>query len=140
MKFELIPKENILVIIPFLQALDATIPKDILEKRLLDMTTQAYTCLGVYVNDELVGCSGIWIQTRYYSGRSVEPDHVYIDPKFRGKGIAKKMMEWIIEYGKENGCQSSELNCYVHNTKGLEFWDSLEYDRKGIHYLKSISS
>ena len=54
------------------------ISESLLKERFLDMATQNYECVVMYDGDEIIGLSGLWFMTRHYSGKSVEPDHVYI--------------------------------------------------------------
>src|SRR5919202_2478979 len=116
---QLIPKEEIHCIIPFLQLLHPALEQETLQTRLDEMLTRDYHCVGVYDAENLIGISGLWILTKYYVGRHIEPDNVIILPDYQNKGIGNLMMNWIYEYGKTQGCVASELNCYVSNEKGL---------------------
>jgi GNAT superfamily N-acetyltransferase len=124
--YQLIPKENIYTIIPLLQILNDNISKEVLQERLREMVERGYECVGVYEADQLIGICGLWILTKYYVGRHLEPDNVMILPEYRGKGIGEKIMQWVYEYGKSKGCIASELNCYVTNSAGQKFWANEE--------------
>jgi len=136
--FSLIPKEDIYTIIPLLQLLNPAIDKATLKSRLDEMILQNYECLGVFDGDRLIGISGLWIITKYYIGRHIEPDNVVIHPDYRNKGIGEQMMQWIYDYGKQRGCVASELNCYVSNEKGHKFWFKENYRILGFHFQKSL--
>lgn len=72
--FSIIPKEKIEVIIPLVQQLTNQKHSDeILLERFTEMTNQNYECVGVYSDDVLIGCCGLWFMTRHYAGRSCEP-------------------------------------------------------------------
>ncbi|MGS2741740.1 GNAT family N-acetyltransferase [Sinomicrobium sp. M5D2P17] len=135
-QLELIPGQDIFTIIPLLRQLNTEIPVKTLEERLEDMVNQGYQCLGVYDKGKLIGVSGLWILTKYYVGKHIEPDNVVIHPDYRGSGIGKMMMDWITEYGKSIGCEASELNCYVSNDKGVKFWINSGYRIIGYHFQK----
>lgn len=135
---KIIPKENILDIIPLIKQLNKKTPTDILKSRILDMTEQNYECVGMYVNDNLVGICGIWYMTRHYIGKSMEVDHVVIDKTVRGKGYGKIFFNWIYNYAKNKGCEASELNAYVQNSKGHKFYLNEGYTIKGFHYIKVL--
>ncbi len=99
--FKIIEKENINSVIPLVQKLNNNKDSDvILEQRFSEMITQNYECAGVYDDEILIGISGLWFCTRHYSGKSVEPDHVYIDDAYRGQGLGKQFLEWIYKYVK----------------------------------------
>ena len=68
-----------------------------------------------------VGVFGMWFMTRHYAGRSCEPDHIFIDEPYRNKGIGKKLFEFIYAYAAKKGCETSELNSYVHNFGVINF-------------------
>lgn len=135
---QLIPKDKILSIIPFLQQLNPKISKSTLEQRLQDMIQSGYECVGVYEHKKIVGISGLWFLTKYYVGKHVEPDNVYILPEYQGKGLGKLIINWIFEYAKSNGCMASELNCYTDNKKGQKFWNQMGYELVAYHYQKKL--
>lgn len=124
------------VIIPFLNNLDPSISVGILNERLIEMFSNGYQCIGIYEGSKLIGISGLWVLTKYYIGKHVEPDNVFILPEYQGKGIGKQLMEWIFNYAKSIDCKGSELNCYTKNESGQKFWKSQGYQMVGYHYQK----
>ncbi|WP_339712909.1 GNAT family N-acetyltransferase [uncultured Kriegella sp.] len=125
-------------IIPLLQGLNPQISKTILKKRLAQMVLQGYQCVGVYDAQKLIGISGLWVLTKYYVGKHIEPDNVYIIPEYQGRGVGKLMMNWIFEYAKSINCEASELNCYVDNEAGRRFWEQHGYTAIGYHFQKKF--
>lgn len=138
MEIELIKKENILSIIPLLKILNTNISEDTLKERLAEMVSQGYECVGVYENKMLIGICGLWILTKYYVGKYIEPDNMVFLPKYRSMGLGKKLMAWVYDYGKSQGCIASELNCYFPNEPGQKFWEREGYKAIAYHYQKSI--
>ncbi len=136
--YRLIPRENIFSIIPLLQVLNDKIPAAVLEERLTEMADSGYECVGAFHEKELIGICGIWILTKYYIGKHIEPDNVIILPDYRGKNIGEEMMEWVYEYAKSKGCVASELNCYTANHGGQKFWSNEGYQILGFHYQKIL--
>ncbi|MBC9797661.1 GNAT family N-acetyltransferase [Sinomicrobium weinanense] len=137
-KLELIPGDKIFTIIPLLRQLDGEISTEILEQRLKGMVEEGYKCLGVYDENKLIGVSGLWILTKYYVGKHIEPDNVVIHSDYRGRGIGKLMMNWIFDYARSMGCDASELNCYVSNPEGVKFWVNSGYKIIGYHFQKKL--
>nr|WP_299067935.1 GNAT family N-acetyltransferase [uncultured Allomuricauda sp.] len=135
-QIKFIEEQNRSEIVPFLKKLDASIPAEVLKERLQSMFQNAYKCIGVYHGPKLIGISGLWVLTKYYIGKHIEPDNVYIISEYQGKGIGKQLMEWIFDYGKSIGCNGSELNCYVKNESGQRFWENQGYVMVGYHYQK----
>jgi len=97
-----------------------------------------YQCVGLFLDGALVGISGLWILTKYYVGKHFEPDNVIISESHRGKGLGKVLVNWMFDYAKSIGCEASELNCYVNNTKGHKFWESLGYQKIAYHFQKKF--
>lgn len=137
-KIRFIKKDNIFIIIPLLQKLNASISKSTLEKRLQEMVHQNYTCVGVFYDGKLIGISGIWLLTKYYVGKHIEPDNVYILEDYQGNGIGEMLFDFIFTYAKKIGCVSSELNCYLENKLGHQFWEKLGYQKMAYHFSKKI--
>lgn len=136
---ELILRENINDILPFVQMLNNDkIPVEILKKRLQDMLRDGYQCLGAYDKEALIGICGIWVLNKLYVGKHVEPDNVYVVPEFRSSGVGKLMMDWVFNYAVEIGCDASEVNCYIKNKKGIQFWNNQGYKAIGYHMQKVL--
>ncbi len=133
-----IEKQRMHSIVPLLSRLNPLVPLGVLEDRLREMVQQDYQCIGVYDKTELIGISGIWIMTKYYVGKHIEPDNVYILPEYQGRGIGKRLMDWIFEYAKSVGCVASELNCYIDNDAGQRFWTDQGYKLVAYHYQKKL--
>lgn len=137
-KFDIIPKKNILTILPLLQQLNNKTPVNLLEERVLEMATQNYECAGMYLNDELIGVCGIWYMTRHYIGKSSELDQVIIDSKFQSKGYGKQFMEWVANHLKSKGIEACELNAYIENTKSHVFYEREGFKKYGFHMLRVL--
>ena len=138
--FKLLSELNKPDIIPLLKLLDNKIPDDILDSRLTEMFAQGYKCVGVFEEEKIIGISGLWILTKYYVGKHIEPDNVIIHPDYRGAGVGEELMKWIYEYAISQNCIASELNCYVSNNAGQKFWINQGYQVIGFHYQKKLTS
>ena len=134
--YKFIAPENILSIMPLLTQVNKKTPVEVLEKRLKEMVSQNYKCLGIYDGEKLIGICGLWFMTRHYCGRSMEPDHVMIDPAYQNKGIGKQLFEWLFKYADDNGIEATELNTYVNNHGSHKFYFNLGYIIKGYHFVR----
>ncbi|RKR12956.1 acetyltransferase (GNAT) family protein [Maribacter vaceletii] len=130
----LIPQEELHTILPLVYELNnGKTSNKILEERLIEMKKMNFQCIGVYDVNKLIGICGFWILNKFYIGKHIEPDNVYIAKEYRSRGVGKLMLDWIYEYAKENNCNSSEINCYVKNTRGVQFWEEQGYTPEGYH-------
>jgi len=135
---ELIDAQKINSIIPLLQVLNTTITEETLEQRLGDMINEGYQCIGAFDNKKLIGICGLWVLTKYYVGKHIEPDNMIILPEYQNKDIGSKMMQWIYNYAKDNDCVSSELNCYIDNKPAHKFWEKENYKVIALHFQKDL--
>lgn len=134
---ESIQPSNILQTIPLIRKINHKTPLELLESRMKEMASLPhYECIGMYFEGELIGISGLWYSTRHYIGKTVEPDHVVIDEKYRNQGLGKKFFQWIHEYTQSKGCEAIELNTYVENRKSHKFYYNEGYEIFGFHMLK----
>lgn len=137
--FNKILKTEISQILPLIQQLMGNqFSDEVLTERFSEMFEQNYECFGIYFEEKLVGVFGMWFMTRHYAGRSCEPDHIYIDERYRSLGIGKKLFRFIYKYAEEKGCETSELNSYVSNYRSHKFYLNEGYDIKGYHFLKKL--
>ena len=136
---KLIPSKDILTALPLVMLLNKNEKQEVIAERLVEMTSQNYECVGIYDNDKLIGISGLWFQTRHYSGRSIEPDHVIIDEAYRNQGLGKMLFNWIDQYGKEKGYEAVELNTYVRNAPSHKFYYNEGFEILGFHFVKLLS-
>lgn len=137
--FNKILKEDLEQVLPFVQELgEYQVDPGVLRERFLEMYEQNYECFGIYLQQELIGVFGLWFMTRHYAGKSCEPDHIFIKPQHQNKGIGQHLFEFIFKYSAEKGCETSELNSYVHNFKSHKFYMNHGYVIKGYHFLKKL--
>jgi GNAT superfamily N-acetyltransferase len=137
-EIKLIQSDNLISIIPLIQQLNPSLSETTLKTRLEEMVAQGYQCAGLYLDDRLIGICGFWMMTKFYVGKHIEPDNVFILPKYRRLGFGKQLLEWVQEYGKSQGCIASELNCYVSNETGNTFWEQEGFEKIGYHYQKPL--
>ncbi|MCG8182602.1 GNAT family N-acetyltransferase [Tenacibaculum piscium] len=135
--FRIIPTKEILTILPLLKKANTKTPHDILKERVLEMANYpTYECIGLFDADLLIGITGLWYSTRHYIGKSVEPDHVFIDETYRGKNLGKQFFNWIYDYTRQKGCEVMELNTYTGNRKSHKFYYNEGFEIYGFHFIK----
>ena len=134
-----IDKKDIKHVVPLVYKLNGgNVAFELLEQRFAEMVNQNYECAVIVDEKTIVGVSGLWFCTRHYSGKSVEPDHVYIEEAYRGKGLGKQFFQWIYNYISEKGYEAIELNTYVSNYDSHKFYYNEGFKILGYHFLKKL--
>jgi len=137
-KFRFLLKEEFESIIPYVSKLNPKLSRETIWLRLDEMKDQGVRCIGVFDSKKLIGMCSVWVQTRFYCGKMIEPDNVYIENEYRSLGLGKLLIEFLEDTGKKENCEVSELNCYLDNEKGLKFWRNQGYKELGFHMQKKI--
>ncbi len=138
-QFKILDKADINLVIPLVHELNhSNVSFDLLKQRFSEMIEQNYECAVMHSDDKIIGVCGLWFCTRHYSGRSVEPDHVYILEAYRNKGLGKQFFDWIYKYIIGKGYEAIELNTYVGNYKSHKFYFNEGFNILGFHFLKKL--
>ncbi|MDT0607492.1 GNAT family N-acetyltransferase [Croceitalea rosinachiae] len=138
---QLIPYDKMESIVPLAFELNrGKITHEVLENRLKKMLKMGgYECVGVYDNDELIGICGVWILYKLYAGKHIEPDNVFVKKEYRSRGVGELMLDYVFEYAKKIGCEAAEVNFYVANKKGQQFWERQGFESLAIHGFKKFN-
>lgn len=138
-QFRLLDKARLQQIVPLLYQLnEGRITTELLSQRVSEMATQSYDCIGIMDGDDLIGICGLWFQTRHYAGKSVEIDHVFVDPAYRDQGIGTRLMEFVYDLAAQRSCRWVELNTYVENFPSHRFYYRHGFVGRGLHFIKDL--
>lgn len=96
---------------------------------------QYFVC---YLNDQFVGGFILIAKDNFFWPEKVENDSVYIHKllvcnKFNGKGYGKRILNWIKNYGKENGKKYLRLD-YFKEKQGLNRF----YNDNGFYKVEEV--
>jgi len=138
-QFKELNVQHINQILPLIKLVNSNTGEGVLAQRFQEMFSQNYECIGVFDGQKLIGCCGLWYQTRHYSGRSVEPDHVVILPEYRNQNLGEKLIVFCKKRAAEKGYETMELNCYIENIKGQNFWEKMGFQKLGYHSIIPLS-
>ena len=92
---------------------------------LLDIETLAQPRMrffSVAVDGEVLGCGGIWLHEDY-----VEIKRVYVNPKARGLGLARKIMTRLEDEARAAGMKIARLETGIHQPEALGLYRALGY-------------
>lgn len=60
-----------------------------------------------------------------------------VHPAFQGKGLAKKIVQWIEAYAAEHNYSSIRLDAYSGNEKAQKLYESFGYQKVGQFFIPS---
>ncbi len=82
----------------------------------------------IAVDGEVRGCGGIWLHESFAEIKSV-----YVDPKARGLGLAKKIMARLEDEARAEGMAVARLETGIHQHEALGLYHALGYaDRESF--------
>lgn len=127
------PKE-MATILPIFSTINPSLSESTLTETIDEMTSQGYQCAVARHNGLCIGIIGFWIQTKFYVGRHIEYDNFFVRPNYRGMGAGRRLLEFVNEYAKKQGCIAAELTCDInaHNTK--RFWEDQGFLKLGTRF------
>lgn len=131
-------KTEMLPQLTLIQQLSPGITEARYQTMLDDMLTHGYRMVSVWEDDLCVGVSGIWVTTKFYSGRYLEMDNVVVSATHRSKGIGKILNDFVELLAREEGCQMIMLDAYLENEKAHVFYERSGFVKRGYHFLKSL--
>jgi GNAT superfamily N-acetyltransferase len=132
-------KSEMLPLQPLLVQLNPNLLPERYELLLDDMLKCGYRMLVLYDQERPIAVTGIWVATKFYSGRYMELDNVVVDQEYRQQGIGQELCAWAEEIALAEGCEMLMLDAYRENTVAHQFYHKQGYIKRGFHFLKPIS-
>ncbi|MFM8372697.1 MAG: GNAT family N-acetyltransferase [Bacteroidota bacterium] len=131
-------KEEMMRLLPLLRQLNASLTGEYVSMCLDDMIAHGYRMAVVYDGDQSVGLSGIWVTTKFYSGKYLEMDNVVVDEAYRSRGIGTVLSEFVTQLARTEGCVTIMLDAWLTNEKAHTFYERQGFVKRGFHFLKSL--
>lgn len=130
--------EEMLEQLPLVQQLYPDMTKEKYEEMLRDMIPNSYTQVVVLDGEKCVGLSGIWFNTKLWTGKYIELDNVVTDKSHRSKGVGKLINDFAAEKAKQLGCRFIVLDAFTENRDAHRFYFRDGYVIRGFHFLKTV--
>ena len=64
--------------------------------------------------------------------KSLYIDDLCVDEKSRGRGIGKKLYNYVVDYAREEKCYNLTLNVWADNESALRFYESIGLRKQKI--------
>ena len=105
---------------------------NISQEQFKDFVTQLDKHHHIFVIEEqqrVISCGTIFIETKliHNLGKVGHIEDVIIDFRFRGLGLGKKIIETLVNYGRQQGCYKIILDCSHDN---ISFYEKCGFTRK----------
>ncbi len=97
-----------------------------------------FKMIAAFLDDEIVGISGYWIQRMFYCGRYIHMSSFIVDEEKRGSGIGKKLINEIEAIGKEHGCEKVVLDSFTENKKSHALYYRENFSIRAFHFMKDL--
>ena len=102
------------------------------------MIPNNYSQVAVYENNECLGVTGIWFQTKLWCGKAIEIDNFIVHPDHRSKGIGNRICAFVEAKAKALGCTNIVLDAYTTNFPAHRFYYNQGFGPKGFHFVKIL--
>jgi aminoglycoside 6'-N-acetyltransferase I len=93
---------------------------------------------------EPIGFINLSLRSDYVEGSNSSPvayiEGIYVKPGFRNLGIAKKMVDFAGEWGREKGCAELGSDTELHNTDSQKFHEASGFQKAEVivSYIRKI--
>ncbi|MEX3923284.1 MULTISPECIES: GNAT family N-acetyltransferase [Paraburkholderia] len=102
------------------------------ESRARVRATENQVVFGAFVDDTLVGITGLMREPRRKLAHKGLIWGVFVDPAWRGAGIARQLMEGVIAHARALGLLQVQLVVSVLNPRAQAFYRSCGFVRYGV--------
>jgi len=80
-------------------------------------------------NNQIIATGKIFIEQKSHGSKMGNIQDVVTDNNYRKFGNGKRIINQLVEIGKQNGCYKIVLNC---NAENIEFYQKCGFKQKGV--------
>lgn len=108
------------------------------EDLIYDMRHIEYKMIGIIDCDVLVSYAGVGVQTNLYHKRHLFVYDLVTDQKYRNKGYAKMMLEYLEDYAKVAMCENIVLSSGFKREEAHRLYNSQNFTKKSFVFIKGL--
>ena len=98
-----------------------------------------YFQVAVFLEEECIGLTGVWIGTKLWSGKYLEIDNLVVCAKYRSKGAGKLLIDYVKNIAQKEGCSMIALDSYTTNFQAHKLFYSEGFGPKGFHFIHVLN-
>ncbi|MCP5361247.1 MAG: GNAT family N-acetyltransferase [Hyphomicrobiales bacterium] len=98
-----------------------------------EMMAVNYRMIAVLDDGNYVGICGFRVGRRFYCGRYIHIDNMYVEETHRSGGIGKLIIQWVREEGQRLECDTMLADTYIDNTHAQRFFEREGFYKRGYH-------
>ncbi|MGM0845313.1 MAG: GNAT family N-acetyltransferase [Bacillota bacterium] len=105
---------------------------------LKSMRVEGYRVFGLYDREELVSLAGVIIRTNFYAARHVFIYDLVTKSSARSKGYGRQLLQFIEEWGQEQGCETAGLDSGLQRRDAHRFYEGRNYKKSSYAFRKKL--
>ncbi|QAA35351.1 GNAT family N-acetyltransferase [Clostridium manihotivorum] len=103
------------------------------------MKKEGYKMFALYYEDAIVAVAGVITLTNLYYGKHVWVNDLVTDSKQRSKNYGQRLLDFISQWAKENGCEVVALSSGLQRTEAHKFYEyKMGFDKTSYVFKKQI--
>jgi GNAT superfamily N-acetyltransferase len=138
--YELVEDSEFNTVFPLVRQMYPGLSFEEYKTLLAEMRKIGYRCVGAFEKGACLGVSGFWYGCRMHCGRYLEIDNLVVDERGRSHGVGRSLLNWLEVEARRTLCQEVNLNAYVENRRGHQFYFREGYIIRGFHFKKAFSA
>ncbi len=108
------------------------------EDLVYDMRHMEYKMIGIFDKERLITYAGVAVQTNLYHKRHLYVFDLVTDKKYRAKGYAKMMLEYLQDYAKMAMCENIVLSSGFAREDAHRFYERNSFKKMSYVFLKAL--
>lgn len=134
---EPVKKKDINIVFDLLQSISEFYPSEQSRKAIWkDFIKQdRYNAFTFFEGKEIIGYGCVLFEVKIRGGKMAHIEDIVVSDKHRGKGYGKAIIEYLVEFSRQNNCYKASLNCKEHNIK---FYKECNFIEGGITMNKIL--
>lgn len=121
---------------PLIHLHNPSMDEALFRQRLAEMVPLHYRAMGAFMGNEMIGCCGFWLRTRFWCGKEFDIDNFVVHPEYRSQKIGEVMLQWLEAKAQESGCELMVLDAYADSFRAHRFYLRHGFSLTGYHITK----